>query len=75
MSRDLSRHRCPVEGCKELLPHTKLMCPEHWQMVPPSTQKAVYHAYDYGAGLGTDELHHAQDAAIQAVERRLARRS
>lgn len=74
MSRDLGRHQCPVEGCRQLLPHTKLMCLDHWRMVSKPLQDAVYAAYDHGAGIGTEELFQAQDAAITAVEARLAAR-
>ena len=75
MSRELGRHQCPVEGCRQLLPSSKLMCLDHWRMVSKPLQDAVYAAYDHGAGVGTDGLYQAQDAAIQAVERKLAERN
>lgn len=74
MSRDLGRHQCPVEGCRQLLPNAKLMCFDHWRKVPKALQEAVYAAYDDGAGVGTDALAVAQDAAIQAVENKLRAR-
>lgn len=74
MPRDLSRHQCPIGGCTQLLPNAKLMCLDHWRMVPKALQDAVYAAYDHGYGLGTERLYAAQDAAIQAVEAKLAAR-
>lgn len=70
-----SRHQCPVSACRKLLPPSKLMCLGHWRMVPRAFQDAVYAAYDQGAGIGSEELAHAQDAAIQAVEAKIARQS
>ena len=75
MPRDLGRHQCLVEGCRQLLPHTKLMCLDHWRMVSKPLQDAVYAAYDHGAGIGTPALMHAQYAAIEAVEDKLARKA
>jgi hypothetical protein len=75
VTRDLGRHQCPVEGCRVLLPPAKLMCLDHWRIVPESTRKAVYAAYDFGAGIGTEVLAQVQDAAIAAVERKLARKA
>ncbi len=70
--RDIDRHQCPIGGCPELLPLSKLMDAAHWRMVPPHLQQAVYAAYANGAGVGTPELADAQQAAIGAVEAKLA---
>lgn len=74
MPRDVGRHQCPIGGCHQLLPHTKLMCLSHWRSCPQRFRDAVNAAYDNGHGLGTEELAMAQDAAIQAVEAKLARK-
>lgn len=74
MTRDLGRHQCPVTGSTQLLPSSKLMCLGHWRRVPKALQDAVYAAYDHGAGIGSEELYQAQDAAIAAVEAKLAGR-
>lgn len=68
MSRDLSRHQCPVSICRKLLPPAKLMCLDHWRKVPIRLQRAVTSAYADGEGTGTPELADAQQAAIAAVE-------
>jgi hypothetical protein len=67
-------HNCPVSTCTVTgLPDSKLMCWQDWSKVPPALQRAVYRAYDKGRGLGSEALRAAQDAAIAAVERQLAR--
>lgn len=66
------RHQCPISGCTKLLPSSKLLCLVHWRKVPNGMQAEVRDAYDGGGGTGTARLARAQDAAIQAVERKLA---
>jgi hypothetical protein len=39
------KHRCPVNGCKALVPSSKLMCPTHWFLVPAELGNAVYREY------------------------------
>lgn len=75
VSRGDSRRQCPIGGCTILVPPSKLMHLDHWRMVPKRLQDAVYAAYDHGAGIGSEELAMAQDAAIQAVEAKLARQA
>lgn len=70
--RDLNRHQCPIGGCTELLANAKLLCAQHWRMVAKDLQDAVYAAYAGGAGVGTPELLDAQQAAIDAVNQKLA---
>lgn len=62
-------HECPAGDCTETVPDERLMCPADWRLVPKPHQGAVYRAYDRGAGLGSDALAAAQDAAIRAVNR------
>jgi hypothetical protein len=64
-------HRCPAGQCIAQIAMRFLMCGDHWAMVPRPLQQAVYAAYDHGRGLGTEELLHAQTAAIDAVNSRL----
>ena len=51
------------------VPDHLLMCGIHWRLVPPPAARAVYAAYDHGAGIGTPELIAAQAAAIRIVNR------
>jgi len=47
------------------------MCVIHWKLVPRPLAKAVYRAYQGGAGLGSQELFNAQYDAIRAVNTKL----
>jgi hypothetical protein len=60
-------HQCPRNGCTRTVGDSYLMCPSDWRRVPPALQRAVYGAYRRSAGLGSDELLAAQDAATRAV--------
>jgi hypothetical protein len=60
-------HECPRNGCTRTVGDQYLMCPGDWRRVAPPLQRAVYAAYKRGAGLGSDALLAAQDAAIRAV--------
>jgi hypothetical protein len=71
--RDDGAHQCPVPGCRIVLPRTKLMCLAHWRKVPTGYRNAVHAAWDHGNGMGTEALRQAQDAALAALERKLAR--
>lgn len=60
-------HPCPRNGCRRTVGDRLLMCGTCWRVVPVPLQRAVYGAYRRGAGLGSDELFAAQEAAIAAV--------
>jgi len=68
----VSTHRCPADGCDKQVGPLLLMCGWHWHMVPKHLQRAVYSAWDHGAGAGTKAHAAACDAAIQAVNQKLA---
>ena len=34
-------HRCPVGDCTARVPREQLMCPPHWQLVPPKLKRAL----------------------------------
>lgn len=38
-------HVCPVTGCSAECPEHKIMCPEHWRLVPVETQHAVWRTW------------------------------
>jgi len=77
-------HRCPVQFCAKWMPDQLLMCGSHWRKLStlpggPDLQRAVYAAYDNGAGLLPNGLPgpllaEAQTAAITAVNLATARR-
>jgi|HubBroStandDraft_3_1064219.scaffolds.fasta_scaffold00339_14 hypothetical protein len=60
-------HICPARRCGVELPDHLLMCRPHWGLVPPVYQRAVYAAYNHGAGVGSLGLLHAQVDAIRAA--------
>lgn len=60
-------HECPRNGCTRTVGDQYLMCPADWRRVGPALQRAVYAVYRRGAGVGSDELLAAQEAAIAAV--------
>jgi hypothetical protein len=60
-------HICPARRCGVELPDHLLMCAPHWRLVTPVYQRAVYLAYNHGAGVGTLGLYHAQVAAIRCA--------
>lgn len=62
-------HQCPADGCAEVVPDEMLFCRRDWYRVPRPLRAAVLRAYAGGEGLGSEELSHAQDAAIRAVNR------
>jgi hypothetical protein len=61
-------HACPAPGCKrDGLDDKYLMCAADWRRVPAPLRKAVWAAYDNGAGVGSPALRAAQLAAIRAL--------
>lgn len=68
----MSRHKCPVTRCGQTIPLAKLMCYAHWRRVPAPLARAVTTAWAGGRGAGTEALRHAQDAALAAVQAKIA---
>lgn len=50
---------CPVDGCKEPLPHQHLCCIRHWRMVPVALRREVTAAFKpYASAIrGVSRLH------------------
>lgn len=67
-------HDCPIDGCQHQVPPNKLMCKRHWAMVPGNLGSAVYSAWNWGAGAGTERHTAACQAAIDSVHQQLAQR-
>ena len=60
-------HRCPIGDCPARVPHEQLMCPRHWQLVPPSLKRALYRTWQRGAGAGSREHQQAMRACIETA--------
>lgn len=65
-------HLCPVKGCGKRVPLDQLMDKTHWYMVPKPLRNAVWAAWQDGEGAGSPQHDAAVDAAVRAVERKLA---
>lgn len=72
MARDSGTHRCPVGGCRIVVPDGMLMCRAHWSKVSPDTQATVWRAWrarQAGGVPGADMAHcRAVNLAIQEAE-------
>ena len=62
-------HQCPGPACTEQVAPDRLMCPACWPLVPKPLRRAVYIAWNRGAGAGTPAHQAAMRAAIAAVNR------
>ncbi len=60
-------HRCPVGDCTARVPREQLMCPTHWQLVPPKLKRALRQAWRDGQGAGTRAHRAAAHACIAAA--------
>jgi hypothetical protein len=61
-------HACPGPECKrDNIPDEYLMCSTHWYQVPKPLQRAVWAAYNKGAGVGSPALRAAQLAAVRSL--------
>ena len=65
-------HTCPATGCKQQIGKQLLMCRPHWHQVPYLLRRDVVAAWNFGDGAGTDALLAAQQAAIGALNEKLA---
>lgn len=64
-------HKCPVRGCNAVVRSDRLMCGEHWGLVPVVIQKAVWREHRR-APLGRGHLG-ACDLAVRSVNERVSR--
>lgn len=62
-------HECSAPACAEQVPPDMLMCPRHWYQVPRPLRRAVWIAWNRGAGAGTPAHRAAMRAAVTAVSR------
>ena len=62
-------HECPAPACTEQIDPDMLMCPRLWYLVPKPLRRAVWIAWNRGAGAGTAAHRAAMKAAIGAVRR------
>jgi hypothetical protein len=63
-------HKCPVKGCNDAVPRSKLMCPPHWELVPAWLKRLVY--IEFRKGRLSQEHIDAMDGATKAVDELLA---
>jgi hypothetical protein len=65
------KHKCPIDGCEELLPYNILMCRGHWRLVPGAIQGQVYtwwKAFQRGGKGAAERYLEVRKAAIDAVQ-------
>jgi hypothetical protein len=62
-------HQCPGPGCAVEVGSSQLMCPGCWYQVPKPVRRAVYIAWNRGAGAGTPAHRAAIRLAVAAVRR------
>jgi len=62
-------HQCPAPVCTGQVDAGMLMCPRHWYQVPRPLRRAVWIAWNRGAGAGSPAHVAAMRAAIAAVSR------
>jgi hypothetical protein len=62
-------HQCPAPACTERVDPDMLMCPRCWSRVPKPVRRAVWIAWNRGAGAGTPAHRAAMAAAVGAVSR------
>jgi hypothetical protein len=67
VSRD--KHKCPVAGCEEQMPQSKLMCLTHWRAVPMPLQREVNRTWRVARNdvQYWQEYLEARQAAIESV--------
>ncbi|MGH3189412.1 MAG: hypothetical protein ACRDPY_08615 [Streptosporangiaceae bacterium] len=62
-------HECPAPVCTDQVDPDMLMCPAHWRQVPKPIRRAVWIAWNRGAGAGSRAHVAAMRAAIGALSR------
>lgn len=45
LPRELPRHVCPIRGCLISVSNTKLVCGQHWRLVPDAAGDELYAAW------------------------------
>lgn len=61
-------HRCPVGDCPAGVHPGQLMCPRHWRLVSSPLKRALYRAWQGGAGAGSAEHQQAMRACIEVAQ-------
>lgn len=67
--RSRSKHKCLAKGCEAQLPASRLMCLDHWRLVPREIQDRIWQHYQRGQTLRTasPEWVSAAKDAVRAV--------
>jgi hypothetical protein len=67
----MTRHECPVPGCRVMLPRARLMCRPHWYAVPTELRLRLNDAWTAARWAEYLELRtQAIDAAAAKAEAR-----
>lgn len=63
-------HKCPINGCHELVAGDKLMCATHWKHVPRVMKRMVYGTWfrRVAANHARQELEEHRATCRQAVD-------
>lgn len=59
------KHKCPVNGCPQLVGSELLCCRKHWYLIPANLRVNVWREFRQGAG--SDSHLMACAAAVEAV--------
>jgi hypothetical protein len=62
-----SPSRCPVPGCRKPIDPSRLMCRDHWYLVPKSLRDRIWATWRSGKGARTREHRDAVLAAVGAA--------
>ncbi len=73
MNNATDTHQCPAWGCARQVARAKLMCWDHWKLVPAHLRARVWNTWL--AEAGSDAHLAAIVAAIAAANERLAARA
>ncbi|MGN6796292.1 MAG: hypothetical protein ACTHJW_28220 [Streptosporangiaceae bacterium] len=58
---------CPIPGCNGQIDPSRLMCREHWYMVPKELRDQVWATWRSGHGAFSMDHQHAVGVAVAAV--------
>ncbi len=69
-----AKHKCAARGCQVRVPASRLMCLDHWRMVPADIQRRIWAHYrpgqEKGAVTTSDPYITAMWDAIRAVAKK-----
>lgn len=61
-------HKCPVPTCDVAVPRSRLMCKQHWNLVPRDVQREIHAGYRaMNAGKSCRRWIEAKDMALRII--------